>query len=184
MSPDVVARNGHLRFPRLRKSDEGTYLCTAVNSAGDIDTTVHVYVREQRYPPVIEEVSVAPTEHTGAPGEEIRLRCTPSHLGRAVWSKIGSVELPQNVEIVDDELVIRFSVVDDTGRYVCTVEFPSGVTRTASSNVVVYAKSTDQTPRISVLERKYTVVQGSDFELTCEAAGVPYPTVTWSLVKN
>lgn len=183
LSSDVIVRDGYLRFQSLRKSDEGTYLCTAQNNAGDVDQTVQVYVRAERFPPVSEEINVSPSQHSGEPGEEITLRCSSSSHGRAVWSKTGSVELPAHVELHNEDLLIRFSTVDDTGVYVCTVQFPSGVIRTASSDVKVFAKWNEQAPKISTLERKYSVVQGADFELTCEASGTPYPTVTWSIVR-
>lgn len=168
----------------MRKSDEGNYICTAQNSAGTVDQTVQVYVRgDQRLPPHIEDISVSPSSHSGESGEEIKLRCNSASRGRVVWSKTGSVELPQNVEIINDELVIRVSVVDDSGRYVCTIQFPSGITKTASSEVLVFSRTNEQIPKISALERKYSVVQGGDFELTCETSGLPYPTVTWSIVR-
>lgn len=40
-----------------------------------------------------------------------------------------------------------------------------------------------QAPKISTFERKYSVNQGGDFELTCEVSGTPYPTVVWSIVS-
>lgn len=39
-------------------------------------------------------------------------------------------------------------------------------------------------PVIRDFERKYTVQQGEDFSLTCEATGAPYPKIEWSMVRN
>lgn len=169
----------------MRKSDEGSYLCSAQNDYGSSDQTVQVFVRADRQPPPVqEEVTVSPSQNSGEPGEEIRLRCGSQPRGRVTWTKTGSVELPRNVVVTGEELVIRYSTVDDSGRYVCNVQFPSGLSRSAFADVAVVSRSNEQPPKISPLERKYSVVQGGDFELTCEATGSPYPTFTWSIVSS
>jgi Immunoglobulin domain len=198
MSQDVIIRDGYLRFNSLRKSDEGNYRCYAQNSVGDSDQTIQIYVRESRrpgpprpeqprprpdQPQPQEDVSVSPQQHSGEPGEEIVLRCTAYPRGRVTWTKSGAVELPRNVFSSGEELTIRYSTVDDSGRYICNVQFPSGNTRSSFSDVVIVARSNEQIPKIVTLERKYTVVQGGDFELTCESSGSPYPTIEWSMVS-
>lgn len=184
ISSDVVIRDGFLRFNSLRKSDAGSYLCSAENNIGAKDQPVQVFVRGERLPPPVpEEVNVSPSQHTGDPGEEIRLRCSSQPRGRITWTKTGSVELPRSVVVSGEELVIRYSTVDDSGRYICNVQFPSGLSRSGFADVIVVARSNEQVPAISTLERKYSVVQGGDFELTCEATGSPYPTIVWSIVS-
>jgi Immunoglobulin domain len=173
-----------LRFNSLRKSDEGSYRCSAENNLGVSDQVVQVYVRGQRVPQVpSEDVSISPSEHSGEVGEDIVLRCISQPRGRVSWSKAGEVELPRNAILSGDELTIRYSTVDNSGRYVCNVQFPSGTTRSSTVDVNVNGRSSDEGPKITPLERKYTVVQGGDFELTCEASGSPYPTITWSMVN-
>lgn len=193
MSSDVIIRDGYLRFNSLRKSDEGNYRCFAQNNVGDADQTIQVYVREQRRQdprpqprpePEQEDVNVSPIQHSGEPGEEIVLRCSSQPRGRVTWTKSGAVELPRNVYVSGEELTIRYSTVDDSGRYVCNIQFPSGNTRSSFSDVSIVARSNEQPPKIVTLERKYSVVQGGDFELTCESSGLPYPTLTWSIVRN
>lgn len=185
ISSDVVNRDGFLRFNSLRKSDEGNYLCSAENNVGSSDQTVQVFVRGDRVvPPVQEEVNVSPSQHSGEPGEEIRLRCASQPRGRITWTKSGSVELPRNVVVTGEDLIIRYSTVDDSGRYICNVQFPSGLSRSGFADVSVTSRSNEIPPAISPLERKYSVVQGGDFELTCEATGSPYPTITWSIVSQ
>lgn len=184
ISPDATIRGGHLRFNSLRKSDEGTYSCFAENEAGNSDQTVIVVVRGGRQQPINEEVSVSPPQLVSEPGEEITIRCIASPRGRVSWSKAGAVELPRNAFVSGDDLTIRYSTADDAGRYICTVQFPSGVTRSASTDVTITIRSNEQPPTIIPLERKYSVVQGGDFELTCESSGTPYPTITWSIVRK
>lgn len=186
MSSDVIIREGSLRFNSLRKSDEGSYRCSAQNNAGEGDQVIQIYVQERRrdpLPPVHEQVTVAPGRYEGEPGEEIILRCSSIPRGRVTWSKAGSVELPRNAHVSDEELVIRYSTADDSGRYVCTVQLSSGNTRSAYSDVSIIARSSETPPKIRTLEKKYTIVQGKDFEVTCEASGSPYPQISWSTVS-
>lgn len=185
MSSDVIIRDGYLRFNSLRKSDEGSYRCSAQNNVGDSDQTVQVFVRGRRPEPrpEAESVNVSPTQHSGEPGEEVVLRCSSQPRGRVTWTKAGSVELPRNVFSSGEELTIRYSTVDDSGRYVCNVQFPSGNTRSSFSDVSVVSRSNEVSPKITTLERKYLVVQGGDFELTCESSGLPYPEIVWSMVR-
>lgn len=195
ISQDVIIRGGYLRFNSLRKSDEGNYRCYAQNNIGDNDQTIQVYVRESvredpqpprpqpPRPQPQEEVNVSPSQHSGEPGEEIVLTCTSYPRGRSTWTKSGAVELPRNVFVTGEELNIRYSTVDDSGRYICSTQFPSGNTKSSYADVIVVARSNEQPPKIVVLERKYSVVQGGDFELTCESSGSPYPTITWSMVS-
>ena len=142
MSADVVIREGFLRFNSLRKSDEGSYRCYARNNVGDHDQILQVYVRGQRIP-VAEDVSVSPERHTGQPGEEIKLTCSSQPQGRTTWTKAGAVELPENVFVDGEELSIQYSTVDDSGRYVCNVQFPSGTTRSAYADVSIAARSNE-----------------------------------------
>lgn len=189
LSNDVIIRDGYLRFNALRKSDEGSYRCLAQNNVGDSDQTIQVFVRERRPVrpdpprPEAESVNVSPTQHSGEPGEEIVLRCSAQPRGRVTWTKAGSVELPRNVFASGEELTIRYSTVDDTGRYVCNVQFPSGNTRSSFADVSIVSRSNEVSPKITTLERKYLVVQAGDFELTCESSGLPYPEIVWSMVR-
>jgi hypothetical protein len=201
MSQDVIIRGGLLRFNSL-----GNYRCYAQNNVGDSDQTIQIYVRDGRRPQpqpqpdrrpppqpdrrptppdyeLQEEVTISPNRYEGEPGGEIVLRCSSYPRGRVTWTKSGAVELPRNVFSSGEELTIRYSTVDDSGRYVCSIQFPSGNTKSSSADVTIVARSNEQPPKIVVLERKYSVVQGGDFELTCESSGSPYPTIEWSKVS-
>lgn len=144
LSTDVIHRDGYLRFNSLRKSDEGSYQCVAQNDAGEADVTVPIYIRAQVVrPPAREEVRIEPSQYSGEPGEEIKLYCNPSPPGTVSWTKAGSVELPQNAYVTGDVLTIEYAEVSDSGRYICTVRFPSGVTRQSTADVTIYARSNE-----------------------------------------
>lgn len=144
LSTDVINRDGYLRFNSLRKSDEGSYQCVAHNEAGEIDVTVPVYVRAQvPLPPAREEVRIEPSQYSGEPGDEIKLYCSPSTPGTVSWTKAGSVDLPENAYVTGDVLTIEYATVSNSGRYVCIVRFPSGVTRQSTADITIYSRSTE-----------------------------------------
>ncbi|XP_070509893.1 basement membrane-specific heparan sulfate proteoglycan core protein isoform X10 [Chironomus tepperi] len=182
LSTDIVQREGYLRFNSLRKSDEGTYQCVGQNNVGESEITIPIYVREQAArPPAREEVNVEPSEYTGEPGREVKLYCSSSPRGTVSWSKTGSVQLPRNVYVSGEELTIQYTTVDDSGRYICSVRFPNGVSRQSYADVSIVPRRDEVQPKIKPLEQRYTVIQGTDFEITCDTTGTPYPTVTWSM---
>lgn len=183
MSSDVMIRDGYLRFNSLRKTDEGSYRCYAKNNVGDHDQILQVYVRGTTEAP-IEEVYISPDVYRGHPGDEITLTCATQPAGRVTWSKAGAVELPRNAYVSGDVLSIQYSTVDDSGRYVCNSQFPSGNVRSAHADVTIQQTSHQEAPKIKSLERKYSVVQGTDFTLSCEATGLPYPVTVWSIVSS
>ena len=45
----AVVEDGFLRIPRVRRDDEGEYVCTASNSAGRSDVTGTLIVRERKF---------------------------------------------------------------------------------------------------------------------------------------
>ena len=47
LPPHAVVDDGYLRIPRVRKEDEGDYICTATNSAGEDYVTGVLIVREE-----------------------------------------------------------------------------------------------------------------------------------------
>lgn len=144
LSTDVVQRDGYLRFNSLRKSDEGSYQCVAINDAGESDVTVPIYVRSQTVTrPPREEVNIEPSQYTGEPGEEIKLFCNPSTPGIVTWTKASSVDLPQNSFVTGDVLTFEYSTVLNSGRYICTVRFPSGVTRQSTVDISIVARSNE-----------------------------------------
>ena len=80
-------------------------------------------------------------------------------------------------------LIIEHATTDNSGRYTCTVRFPSGLMRESQVDVVIHPSGPNNIPPyITALQPRYTVTQGTDFTLTCEATGHPHPRVKWTLV--
>lgn len=211
LSANVIIEYGLLRFNSLRKSDEGTYRCSARNDIGESDRILQVYVqsRDPRPPPggdiTYETVQINPGNYEGRSGEQITLTCVCQPKGSVKWSKAGEPSLPLNSYVQDELLIIDHATIDNSGRYTCTATFPSGRERTSFVDVMVspmrpdlYERSYDSfnrisftivnlffrtVPQVKPLENKHEITQGTDYTITCEASGNPHPTIKWTLVS-
>lgn len=203
LSSNVIIEYGLLRFNSLRKSDEGTYRCSARNDIGESDRILQVYVREsQPQVPSYETVQINPGNYEGRSGEQITLTCICKPHGQIKWSKAGEPSLPRNSYVQNELLIIDHATLDNSGRYTCTAIFPSGRERTSYVDVMISPMRPDlyesidfvcntefliedffrTTPRVKPLENKHLVTQGTDYTIPCEASGNPHPTVKWTLV--
>lgn len=135
MPSDVQIYDGVLRFNSLRKSDEGTYRCYAENTAGHDDQILNVYVNSRQ--PSQESVYITPEYYNGLPGDEVKLQCVSQPRARVTWSKLGAPELPRNVFVRGDEIIIQYSTADDSGRYQCSAQFPSGMVKSGVVEVKI-----------------------------------------------
>lgn len=197
LSADAYVSNGWLRFNQVRRSDVGSYQCLARNQYGDDTAVLHVYVREsipETTPAPSRQVSISPPNFSGRPGDQIVLNCRNiiNVYATLVWTKTGFETLPTNIDIRDGTLTIQRASVEDTGQYVCTSSssYPSQssapVTQVADVNIYDDGSSGYQPepPKVKPLDELYTVIQGNDFSVTCEASGDPYPAVTWKKIHE
>lgn len=138
LSSNVIIEYGLLRFNSLRKSDEGTYRCSARNDIGESDRILQVYVRESRpTQPTQETVQINPDNYEGRSGEQITLTCVCQPLGQIKWAKAGEPSLPRNSYVQNELLIIDHATVDNSGQYTCTAVFPSGRERTSYVDVII-----------------------------------------------
>ncbi|XP_050085737.1 basement membrane-specific heparan sulfate proteoglycan core protein isoform X14 [Anopheles aquasalis] len=182
---------GLLRFNSLRLQDAGTYRCLARNDVGESDAMLTVYVRPAGgpiLPPPVdidERVEIMPSSFDGQPGAQIRLVCQCSPSARVTWAKQGEQRLPVNANVRNEILIIEHASQENTGRYICTAQFPTGRVKVSTVDVVINEDTPPQpnriAPRVSPLNKSYMLVQGTDFSLPCEATGTPFPTIKWTL---
>lgn len=204
LSPDAHTSGPLLRFNQVQRSDSGNYQCIARNQYGDDTSILRVYVRESspdptphphpQPPPPGRVVTISPARFTGQRGDVLVLTCR--HIvniyAPLTWSKSGSQRLPPYVDVNKGVLTIPSALVEDSGRYVCTTTQTSSDqaadSLTETVDVIINERGGggggDQQLTIKPLEEEYLVVQGSDFSLTCEAFGNPYPTIVWQKVHE
>ena len=144
MSKIKVLDNKGVVLENIHPSDEGLYECHADNKIGRISTSVKVIVQE------IPVLTVSPEKSVQVKvGEEVRLSCLAT--GRPTptifWGKEGvqSVLFPGmkagNVYVTaDGSLKIKDPIVENSGRYTCSVVNDVGAAM-ARSHLLVYDPS-------------------------------------------
>ncbi|XP_078281510.1 basement membrane-specific heparan sulfate proteoglycan core protein [Rhinoraja longicauda] len=121
LPPDVIIRNGMLKFEHVKESDAGRYRCTATNEVGSVQSEVVLYV--QTVPmiaphPELKEVAIGSTAvfpclASGFPVPEV------------TWSKLEG-ELPPGANVENNVLTIPSAAPKHTGTYVCTATNDQG----------------------------------------------------------
>ncbi|XP_031633879.1 hemicentin-2-like [Contarinia nasturtii] len=66
--------------------------------------------------------------------------------------------------------------------WITPIVWPKVVNVSITNSNTGGAQIPSQPVYVKPLEELYTVVQGSEFTLTCEASGYPYPTITWKKI--
>lgn len=194
LSPDVQDVDGWLRFNQIHRSDIADYQCIARNEYGQDSSTVHVNVRESSdrpYPhPNVPTIVIEPPNFSGRPGESVVLYCKNviNVYATLIWTKEGLTRLPAHIDVREGVLTIQRATIEDTGRYICTSS-PVQPSQPDVTNTVDVVISNDHghrphPPSIKSITDLYTVLQGSDFSLPCEATGNPHPTVVWQKIHE
>lgn len=142
---------------------------------------------EPNRPPVV----IEPPNFSGRPGESVVLYCKNviNVYATLVWTKDGFARLPTHINVRDGILTIQGATIEDTGRYICTSTplHPNQPDVTSSVDVVISDGDHGNRPvgpTIKPITDLYTVLQGTDFSLPCEASGHPHPTVVWQKIHE
>ncbi|KAL2089466.1 hypothetical protein ACEWY4_014154 [Coilia grayii] len=172
----VLSGGRQLQISSTEHSDTASYSCLATNAAGNAmkEYSLQVYVR-----PSIRRSG--PGEVTVTRGTDVTLECEAEGVPRPAitWLKDGRPVAHGNGAQVLSEgrlLQIREARVSDTGRYSCVAVNVAGTTDTKFDvNVHVPPSIAGQT----VVPQNVSVVVRNPVALTCEASGIPLPSITW-----
>ncbi|XP_029915084.1 hemicentin-1 [Myripristis murdjan] len=174
-SRTMQLENGHLLIQSVWLDDEGLYICEAKNQFGTIKTEARVSVTGLE-PPLLAQG--APVITTGI-GQSLSIPCMLLDgipLPERHWSQNGKPVQRNSRTFLrsDGSLYIERTVPEDAGTYVCTAVNVAGTTNiTVSLEVHV-------PPEINAGPYHYIANEGVAITLSCEASGVPKPTVVWS----
>ncbi|XP_055516059.1 hemicentin-1-like [Leucoraja erinacea] len=166
-----------LRLPKVRKEDSGTYVCKALNVAGNTDKHVHLLVQ---VPPMIFRSGIT-QEVAVLVNSELELKCRTNGIPFPIirWSKDGvGLSLGSNrVEFVEEGQVLRIQSARllDQGLYQCTAHNPAGH-QSKHFNVDVHVPPTIRGANDT---REVNVMLHSHVSLECDSHGVPDPGITW-----
>ncbi|XP_067156720.1 hemicentin-1 [Apteryx mantelli] len=177
----VLSGGRQLQISIAEKSDTASYTCMASNVAGNAkkEYRLQVYVR-----PTILNSGSHPSEVVVTQGSEISLECEVQGIPEpaVTWMKDGRPLVSgRDLEILRDGhfLQLKNALVSDTGRYVCVAVNVAGLSdRKYDLNVHV-------PPSIAGdlrMPENISIVEKNPVSLTCEASGIPLPSITW--LKN
>ncbi|KAJ8393616.1 hypothetical protein AAFF_G00058350 [Aldrovandia affinis] len=171
--------NGTLRISQPMASDKGVYRCLAKNVAGQAEKR---YALEPGRKPQIRGTS-GPTKVSF--GQTLNLPCSVDGWPQATiyWTLPSGLVLdkPQVIGrvtyLANSTLQIRETATFDRGTYTCKA------TNTFGSSTLSYPVAVMvYPPRITNAPPSITrVTRGSSVKLSCVAAGIPKPDISWTL---
>ncbi|XP_026645393.1 hemicentin-1 [Microtus ochrogaster] len=174
----ILSGGRWLQISVAEKADAGLYTCVASSVAGiaNKDYNLQVYVR----PSIANSGSHRP-ELIVIRGKSISLECEVQGIPQptVTWMKDGRpLTTGKGVEILDEGRILQLKNVhvSDTGRYVCVAVNVAGMTDKR------YDLSVHAPPSIignQGVPENISVVEKSSISLTCEASGIPLPSITW-----
>ncbi|XP_012495412.1 PREDICTED: hemicentin-1-like, partial [Propithecus coquereli] len=175
-----------LKKPSLSISENGSVLkplgkgrLLLVNKENLEKWKVDVGIQEVR--PTITNSGSHPTEIIVIRGKSISLECEVQGIPQptVTWMKDGRpLTKARGVEILDEGRILQLKNihVSDTGRYVCVAVNVAGMTDRK------YDLSVHAPPSITGnhgAPENISVVEKNSVSLTCEASGIPLPSITW-----
>ncbi|RMB93417.1 hypothetical protein DUI87_30112 [Hirundo rustica rustica] len=175
-SPKVVSPGGNMVFmEKVQLLDQGTYICECRNAAGSSSKEHHLEVHAL---PRARGSSNAPRKVSVIEGGETVLECEA--VGTPVtWVKDGQPVAGGDGLLLTEQgrrLHIPRAEVTHTGHYTCLVANTEGQQQREFDVVVhvppEFIRGSGLTTNVSVS------LQGS-LTLSCEATGIPQPSVTW-----
>ncbi|XP_028259472.1 hemicentin-1 [Parambassis ranga] len=169
----ILSAGRYLQINVAELSDSAQYICVASNIAGKTTRQFNLAVNVA---PTIKDGPQTLSVHIDKP---VVLECVVSGVPppRVTWRKHGA-ELagnnPRYTFAEDGSLLIHSAQVTDTGRYLCMATNQAGTQR-KRVDLQVYVP-----PSIADSRTNVTVVVNVQTTLSCEATGIPKPTVSWT----
>ncbi|KAM9743449.1 hemicentin-1 [Menidia menidia] len=173
----VTPDGSTLTLLRLSAEDSGTYTCLAVSPAGQESRIYTLFVL---VPPSISGETAVPREVQVTQDSIVTLECqaTGNPPPQISWLKNGHpLLLSPRTRLLSGDSLLRIAPVQlsDSGVYTCVASSRAGLAELSYDVQVQVPPGVDHIEPVEPV----TVVQGSLVTLTCEARGVPPPTLTW-----
>ncbi|XP_071373120.1 hemicentin-1, partial [Centroberyx affinis] len=169
----ILSSGRYLQINMAELSDGAQYTCVASNIAGKTTRQFNLAVNVA---PTIKDSPQTVSVHIDKP---VVLECVVSGVPppRITWRKHGAILAGNNRRYTfaeDGSLHIHSAQVTDTGRYLCMATNQAGTQR-KRVDLQVYVP-----PSIAGGRTNVTVTVNVQTTLSCEATGIPKPTVTWT----
>ncbi|XP_051515995.1 basement membrane-specific heparan sulfate proteoglycan core protein isoform X1 [Myxocyprinus asiaticus] len=208
ISSKAIIRNGLLTIPSVEHSDEGEYICKALNTHGEHMTRGVLHVQSTNQPHGLPHVQVSPQHVEIHEGETLRLYCravgTPTP--GLTWKKRGGSLPPQaipshgfhqfksnSLDVLQrriEELQAHMERTDigtllvpnirssDAGTYLCVGTNTAG---SSEAYIEVIVKKGDIIPSgVTIQPSIASVKEGETLDLNCIVPGTSPVSVKWS----
>ncbi|KAL1022832.1 hypothetical protein UPYG_G00032950 [Umbra pygmaea] len=169
----ILSSGRYLQINMAELGDAAQYTCVASNIAGETTRQFNLDVN------VSPSIAEGPQTVSVSIDQPVVLECVVSGIPvpRVSWRKHGDILSGTNTRyrfMEDGSLRIHSAQVTDTGRYLCMATNQAGTQR-RRVDLQVYVP-----PSIAHGPTNITVMVNIQTTLSCEATGIPKPTVTWS----
>ncbi|KRZ39076.1 Basement membrane proteoglycan [Trichinella pseudospiralis] len=176
LRPGIEQDRGRIYITNARKTDEGTYFCTASNQYGTESVPVTLYVEDGARGP---SVQIEPTDRwEGRPGETFEFRCVASGTPQphVSWSRENQMPFDRNVQDHGYGIlrIVSFEELN-VGNYVCTATNLMGTAKAVASVQSAGGLSVKIIPSLPRIE----ILEGQPLTLECIAEGTPKPKIEW-----
>ncbi|KAM6170210.1 hemicentin-2 [Rhynchocyon petersi] len=179
LGEEVFLRPGThtLQLSRVQPSDSGTYLCEALNAAGQDQKLVQLSVL---VPPTFRQPPSGPQDTVLVrAGDKAVLTCETDSFPEptVTWYKDGQpLVLAQQTQTLlgEHKLEITDTQVSDKGLYSCKVSNVAGEAM-RTYILTIQVPPTFENPNMETVSQ----LAGRPLALNCDVTGVPAPTVTW-----
>ncbi|XP_035996829.1 hemicentin-1 isoform X1 [Fundulus heteroclitus] len=174
----VLSGGRQLQISSAEKTDTGSYSCTASSAAGTVskEYSLQVYVRPSIRPNEDDTNGVTVTK-----GGDVTLHCAADGIPRptVTWLKDGRpIEDHHGAKVLNEGrlLQIKDAKVSDTGRYTCIAVNVAG--QADSKHDISVHVPPIITGQVQFPENVSVVVK-NPASLSCEASGIPLPSISW-----
>uniref|UniRef100_A0A8C1I726 Heparan sulfate proteoglycan 2 n=1 Tax=Cyprinus carpio TaxID=7962 RepID=A0A8C1I726_CYPCA len=178
ISSKAVIRNGLLTIPSVDRSDEGEYICKALNTHGEHTARGVLHVQSTSQPHGLPRVQVSPQRVEIHEGETLRLYCRAvgSPTPGLTWKKRGGSLPPQRTDI--GTLLVPNIRSSDAGTYLCVGTNTVG---SSEAHIEVIVKRGEIIPSgVTIQPSIASVMEGETLDLNCIVPGTSPASVKWS----
>ncbi|XP_078373536.1 basement membrane-specific heparan sulfate proteoglycan core protein-like [Oculina patagonica] len=174
LSSRVVVSGKVLLIRRVRKEDEGAYVCTARNVYGFETATSQLNVKARRVDPI--SVSVSPKVLHVSLNQTAQFTCRAKSVTdyKLKWTRGMYGALPDGAESNNGVLTIEHTQTIHGGTYTCT-----GKNTFNEDMVSVQLRVGVTKPQVSVSPASFSVREGDAAQFRCSASGFPAPVLQW-----
>uniref|UniRef100_A0A3P8V7P1 Neural cell adhesion molecule L1 n=1 Tax=Cynoglossus semilaevis TaxID=244447 RepID=A0A3P8V7P1_CYNSE len=165
-----------LTIPAVQESDQGKYMCTAKNPAGEAVHYFDVIVEE---PP--KWLTEPPQSQLAVIGSDVHVKCSVS--GKPppdiTWRRNGERiqdDPGSNRRVLDDTMILHRATAEDSGVYQCEASNSHG---SVMANVNIMIMNT--APQILTRDfQTYPVILEGNVTMNCSVFSSPPPTISWA----